>query len=157
MTTQIEVWDHTDMNTQLHDLRRAAQIPTIGPREPLSTADLWVSAMLDARPPWRNYRHRARPAWLRPKGQQCWVALEGRSLDFEPHAFDHGVVYSCRCDIILRFVLPFVFLLSIVSVMLRLCCVMFRVMLCYVMLRHIMLCHVMCHVLAPKFMSCHVY
>ena len=49
MTTHIEVLDHTDMNIQLHDRRHVVQIPTIGPREPRSTADLSVSAMLDAR------------------------------------------------------------------------------------------------------------
>ena len=49
MTTQIEVLNHTDMNIQLHDRRHVVQIPTIGPREPLSIADLSVSAMLDAR------------------------------------------------------------------------------------------------------------
>ena len=37
------------MNIQLHDRRHVVQIPTIGPREPLSTADLSVSAMLGAR------------------------------------------------------------------------------------------------------------
>ena len=49
MTRQIEVLVHTDMRIQLHDRRHVVQIPTIGPREPLSTADLSVSAMLDAR------------------------------------------------------------------------------------------------------------
>ena len=37
------------MSIQLHDRRHVVQIPTIGPREPLSTADLSVSAMLGAR------------------------------------------------------------------------------------------------------------
>ena len=67
-----------------------------------------------------------------------------------------GVVSSCRCDLILRFALSFVFLLSIVSVMLRLCCAMVRVMLCYGMLCYATSCYVMLCVMFWCLKSCHV-
>ena len=61
------------MNIQLHDRRHVVQIPTIGPREPLSIADLSVSAMLGARGDDNFSMVGARPSRPRHVDMYPWI------------------------------------------------------------------------------------